>query len=68
MIGLNPGAQAMMQGRPILPGDYPLQLVKFPNTRDGKDAGPIEYVDARMAAAARVAMTKPRIFTTEHGA
>ena len=74
MIGVDSHKQRIVHGAQDLGLDYEPWLVKFPNTTDGRDAGAIEYVYARMAIDAGVEMenvyllpsqTGPGFFATE---
>jgi serine/threonine-protein kinase HipA len=67
MVGYHPKTGALVHGATALPEGFEPWLVKFPNSHDGEDAGAIEYVYARMAAAAGVPMTETRLLRTRAG-
>lgn len=67
MIGVHPETGDLVHGLGVLPPGYEAWLVKFPNRQDGQDAGAIEYVYAKMAQAAGVAMTETRLIRTGRG-
>jgi len=68
LIGFCTASGEALHGARSLPDGFEHWLVKFPNSHDGKDAGAIEFVYARMAAAAGVEMTETRLLKTERGA
>lgn len=52
----------LISGQGELPEGFSPWIIKFPARQDGRDAGPIEFAYARMAAAAGLAMTESRLF------
>ncbi len=68
MIGYNPETGAMIHGAGELPDGYQPWLVKFANTRDGADAGRVEYVYSLMATEAGIDMPATQLLQTDGGA
>lgn len=67
MIGFDTHKQKIVHGVQNLGHDYDPWLVKFPNTTDGKDAGAIESVYAKMAIDAGVEMESVYLFPSQTG-
>ena len=67
MIGVDSHKQRIVHGVQDLGRDYEPWLVKFPNTTDGRDAGAIEYVYARMAIDAGVEMENVYLLPSQIG-
>ena len=72
IIGLDDTRQRVIYGVHQLPvndqSGYQPWLVKFPNIRDGADAGAIEYVYALMAVEAGLIMPDVHLFPAQKGA
>lgn len=52
----------LISGHGELPEGFSPWIIKFPARQDDRDAGPIEFAYARMAAAAGLVMTESRLF------
>ena len=68
LIGVNDKRDHIIHGLHDLPEGYTAWMVKFPNSRDGPDAGAIEYVYALMAKQAGIAMADIHLFPARRGA
>ena len=56
--------ERLISGHGELPEGFTPWIIKFPAQQDGRDAGPIEFAYARMAAAAGLDMPETRLFET----
>lgn len=68
LIGVNDKRDHIIHGVHDLPEGYSPWIVKFPNSRDGLDAGAIEYVYALMAKDAGIVMPDVHLFPAQQGA
>jgi serine/threonine-protein kinase HipA len=68
MIGVDEERKNIVHGSSRLPEGYESWLVKFSNVQDGVDAGAIEYVYAKMAREAGVAVMPCYLFPEKNGA
>lgn len=62
LIGVNDSRRDIVHGLGEMKSGFDHWIVKFPNSRDGKDAGAIEYVYSRMATEAGVEMMETHLF------
>ena len=62
LIAFNPGGNSIHQVDEVLPVGFESWIVKFGNSRDGLDAGAIEYVYNLMAAKAGLDVTQCHLF------
>ncbi|MBV2223952.1 MAG: type II toxin-antitoxin system HipA family toxin [Cloacibacterium sp.] len=67
LIGLDASRKNITYGAKELSDDFEHWIVKFPNTRDGNDAGAIEYVYALMASKAGIEMPDVHLFPSHKG-
>lgn len=67
LIGVSEARDHIIHGARNLPDSHTPWLVKFPNSQDGLDAGAIEYVYARMAINAGIAMPDVHLFAAKAG-
>jgi serine/threonine-protein kinase HipA len=67
LVGFDPRSCALVSGEDDLPDGFEPWIVKFPSSADGRDAGPVEFAYARMAAAAGIDMPEVRLFETRQG-
>lgn len=56
--------ERLISGHGEMPEGFSPWIIKFPTQQDGRDAGPIEFAYARMAAAAGLIMPETRLFKT----
>ena len=68
LIGVNKAQDRIIHGIHNLPDGYTPWMVKFPNSRDGSDAGAIEYVYALMAQEAGITMPDVHLFPAQKSA
>jgi serine/threonine-protein kinase HipA len=67
LIGVDKDRKNIAHGAKKLPEAFEPWLVKFPNSKDGLDAGAIEYVYALMAKEAGVSMPDVHLFPSKKG-
>lgn len=67
MIGVDQKRQTLIYGTPDLSDEFEPWLVKFPNVKDGLDAGAIEYIYALMAVRAGIDMMEVHLFPAQKG-
>ncbi len=67
LIGVDRNRKNISHGAKQLPDGFEPWIVKFPNTRDGSDAGAIEYVYALMAKEAGVNIPEVHFFPSQKG-
>ncbi|GHB82811.1 type II toxin-antitoxin system HipA family toxin [Persicitalea jodogahamensis] len=68
LIGFNPGENSIIQAGEVLPSGYTPWIVKFGNSRDGADAGAIEYVYNLMALKAGLELPDFHLFKSKGNA
>ncbi len=68
LIGFNPGENSVIQAVEVLPSGYTPWIVKFGNSRDGIDAGAIEYVYNLMALKAGLELPDCHLFKSKGNA
>lgn len=68
LIGYNQKTGRVIHGTQKLPKYYEHWIVKFQNSQDGPDAGAIEFVYSKLAAAARISVPDVRLFPSKLGA
>ena len=67
LVGYNPQNQKLVAGEDDLSPGFEHWIVKFSAHEDARDAGPVEYAYALMAAVAGLEMTNTRLFRTLKG-
>jgi len=67
LIGVNDARDRIVHGACDIVDGYTPWIVKFPNSRDGLDAGAIEYTYAVMAKEAGISMPEVHLFPAQNG-
>lgn len=67
LVGYNPQDQTLVAGDDDLSPGFEPWIVKFSAREEARDAGPVEYAYALMAAAAGLEMPSARLFRTRQG-
>jgi serine/threonine-protein kinase HipA len=67
MIGLDQERKVICHGELVLENGFESWLVKFPNSRDGIDAGAIEYCYALLAKEAGIILPETHLFSSNQG-